>query len=581
MLLVESEDRSPVTVADDHHEHEHELLPPIQEVDAHEASAGEIDNNNNNRASIIMTDLKDDDSAPQNIIIVDNAGPEQEEGSDEATTLSDDDGEFIFPNPIQTVDIDPADPPTGGTSNRMYDTTDAAATAAAASRDTNGEERFDDREAIRELVEILRHSEEDMEHLPKHVKKRVRDFRFAQKQRRRRYTIRRHGTIGLFANLQDIRQDLRWAEDAAYRREHGLAYLSWLDFEAARSTGLRRPLFTYTVAIVSVVMMVVAFYKNDWKIESLDVNPFLGPSPEVLLELGAMKTGRLVIHGEWYRLLSAIFLHAGIFHLVLNVGSILFICGAVEKNHGRMDTAILFLVSAIGGNLMSGVMQPGYILIGASGGIFGVIGVCMADIVLNWKLLFLLFRKDESGFRWCLYNLFCVFTLCFDVAINSIVGFTPYVDNFAHMGGLVYGFLIGLTILTRLPLSFFGKASGFCHKMRIICLRVFGAATASFLIILSSLLLDRSDGITSPCSNCRYMSCIPFPIGREKKWWYCDGCDAVEADAYFDERGDDYYAKVDVFCPDGGIATVDVYDLKSTTGKEIIRNLPEYCRNYC
>jgi membrane associated rhomboid family serine protease len=399
-MLVESEDRSPTTVANGHHE-----LPPIQEEDADDiaqASGGEIDNN---RAS--KTDLKDDSQE----IIVDN-GPDEEY---DEVPLSDDDDEFIFPDPIQPVDMNPADPPK---SNRTNDTTE--------SRDTNGE-KFDDREAIRELVEILRHSEEDIEHLPKHVKKRVRDFRFAQKQRRRRYTFRKHGTIGLFANLQDIRQDLRWAEDAAYRRDHGLAYLSWLDFEATRSTGLRRPFFSYTVAIVSVVLMIVAFYKHDWKIEPLDVNPFLGPSPEILLELGAMKTDLLVVHGEWYRILSAIFLHAGIIHLVLNVGSILFICGAVEKNHGRMNTAILFLVSAIGGNLMSGVMQPGYVLIGASGGIFGVFGVCMADIVLNWKLLFLLFRKDEGSFHWCMYNLLCVFTICVDVAINSIVGFTPYV----------------------------------------------------------------------------------------------------------------------------------------------------------
>jgi membrane associated rhomboid family serine protease len=554
MMLLESEDQSPTTVADGHHE-----LPSIQEEDADgivEASGGDIDDNEAGE-----TDLKD--NSQENI--VDNA---PEEGYDEVS-LSDDDDEFIFPDPIQPVAINPADPPK---SNRTNDTNE--------SRDTNGE-KFDDQEAIRELVEILRHSEEDIEHLPKHVKKRVRDFRFAQKQRRRRYTFRKHGTIGLFANLQDIRQDLRWAEDAAYRREHGLAYLSWLDFEATRSTGLRRPLFSYTVAIVSIVMMVVTFYKNDWKIERLDVNPFLGPSPEILIELGAMKTDLLVVHGEWYRILSAIFLHAGIIHLVLNVGSILFICGAVEKNHGRLNTAILFLVSAIGGNLMSGVMQPGYVLIGASGGIFGVFGVCLADIVLNWKLLFLLFRKDEGGFHWCLYNLLCVFTICFDVAINSIVGFTPYVDNFAHMTGLVYGFLLGLTILKRLPLSFFGKASGFSHMMRIVVFRVFGAATACFLILISAVLLDRSDGITSPCSNCRYISCIPFPIRSEKKWWYCDGCNAVEADAYFDERGDDYYAKVDVFCPDGGIATVDVYDMKATSGDEIIRKLPGYCQDYC
>jgi hypothetical protein len=91
-------------------------------------------------------------------------------------------------------------------------------------------------------------------------------------------------------------------------------------------------------------------------------------------------------------------------------------------------------------------------VIGASDGTFGVFGVSLANIALNWKLLFLLFRKDEDGFHWCLCNLFCVFAICLEVAINSIVGFTSCVDNFAHMGGSVCGFLLGLTILKRLPL---------------------------------------------------------------------------------------------------------------------------------
>ena len=429
--------------------------------------------------------------------------------------------------------------------------------------------------SIAELLDVLRQGEQDLSKLCPHVRRRVRDFRYAQKQRRKQYTFRPYGIVGLFANLSDIRSDLRWAEDAAWRREHEKPYISWHDFEAARSTGLARPYFTYFLIVICVSMMIVEFYFNHWKFEDLRINPLLGPSPETLLKLGALQTKLLLDNHEWWRLITPIFLHAGLIHIVVNVFAIYCICGAVELNHGPLDTSLLFFVPAIGGNIISAVMQPGFILIGASGGIFGSIGVCVADIALNWKLLFLTFRDRGNP---CRMRTCSLFWLVFDIAINSIIGFTPYVDNFAHLGGLIYGFLIGLTVLERLPLSFFGKGSGICHKIRICSLRFLGILCACALVIISAILLGRSNGVRSPCWDCRYISCAPFPFWTDNKWWYCDGCDAATADVYL--RGT-VFGTMDLYCPRGGIVQVDIANEQISNGAELQPLLPGFCRAYC
>jgi membrane associated rhomboid family serine protease len=407
-------------------------------------------------------------------------------------------------------------------------------------------------------------------------------FQFAQSERRiRKGTVRPYGIIGMFSNVSDIRSDLKWAQDAAYRREHGSPYISWEDFYDKETKGRVYPFFTYTFMTASVALMVIAFHKNDWKVEEMKVNPMVGPSSEVLLELGALE-GRLMIeNSQWWRLLSPMFLHAGIIHLLLNMTVMLLLSHTVERNHGFLLTTFLFFLSGVCANILSALMQPGYVLVGASGGIFGLVGLCVADITLNWKLLFLVLqsrRTDDPPSRCdkCL----CFWILALDLLINSLVGFTPYVDNFAHMGGLVYGFLMSCAMLERLPLSFLGATSSLCHRFRINALRFAGAILSLSLILLSIILLSRSDGQTTPCPRCRYISCIPFPFWTENKWWYCDDCSTVSGKGYKRVR-DDYYSEIDIDCPSGYTVTVDVFDEQFVSTAEISSRLSDYCRAEC
>ena len=87
-------------------------------------------------------------------------------------------------------------------------------------------------------------------------------------------------------------------------------------------------------------------------------------------------------------------LHAGVVHYLINMFAMWFIGAAVEQSHGTVSTTILFLIPGVGGNILSAIFLPQYISVGASGGIFGLIGGCIADITLNWKLLFIKSRQD-------------------------------------------------------------------------------------------------------------------------------------------------------------------------------------------
>ena len=162
--------------------------------------------------------------------------------------------------------------------------------------------------------------------------------------------------------------------------------------------------------------------------ELISVNPMIGPSAETLLSLGAKSTDYIVNEGQYYRLITPMFLHAGWIHYFLNMFAIYAIGTAIEIEHGWLASAVIFIASSVGGTILSALFLPRFISVGASGGIFGLIGACLADIILNWNLVFgSQYNMKEMDF--CRKVSMVIFLLS-DVAINCLVGFTPFVDNF-------------------------------------------------------------------------------------------------------------------------------------------------------
>jgi membrane associated rhomboid family serine protease len=222
---------------------------------------------------------------------------------------------------------------------------------------------------------------------------------------------------------------VEWAEDAARRRANGEPYQSWADFDESKRSGMNRPFFTYSLLFVCTVVFIASIAVNGWKVAPLNENPMIGPSAETLITMGAKDSNLIVNEHQVWRLLTASVLHAGLVHYFINMLALWFVGGAVETSHGWVASNVTFLLSAVGGTVLSAIFLPGYITVGASGGIFGFIGACLSDIIMHWKLLFSDMvtenRKRQS-------HIMVVTILVFDIVLNSIIGLTPYVDNFTR-----------------------------------------------------------------------------------------------------------------------------------------------------
>ena len=151
---------------------------------------------------------------------------------------------------------------------------------------------------------------------------------------------------------------------------------------------------------------------------------------DVLAAYGA-NFGPWTAAGEWWRLLSSVFLHGGLLHLVFNCIILANIGTFLEPLLGRWVYALLYMVTGIMASTTSLIFNFGAVSVGASGAIFGLYGFFMALLLSN------IFKPE---FR----NQFLKGTLVF-VGINLALGFTvPMIDNAAHIGGLASGFVLGL-----------------------------------------------------------------------------------------------------------------------------------------
>lgn len=154
---------------------------------------------------------------------------------------------------------------------------------------------------------------------------------------------------------------------------------------------------------------------------------------KILFYHGALVPARVINDGEYHRLILPIFIHASIFHLFFNVFFGIAVLGAgLEKLIGSVKYALVFFLSALGASLLVTFVNihytPYQATIGASGGIYGVLGVFLYVILFRKDLIFVSDRQYLAG----LIIINVVFTLIWrDI---SILG---------HFGGLITGFIIG------------------------------------------------------------------------------------------------------------------------------------------
>ncbi|KAH0456695.1 hypothetical protein IEQ34_014602 [Dendrobium chrysotoxum] len=247
----------------------------------------------------------------------------------------------------------------------------------------------------------------------------------------------------------------------------------------------------------------VARFLHRFSFQPLHENPLFGPSSSTLEKLGALVWDRIVHQHQGWRLITCIWLHAGVIHLLANMLSLVFIGIRLEQQFGFVRIGIIYLLSGFGGSILSTLfIRANNISVGASGALFGLLGAMLSELITNWSI----YTNKAAA----------LFTLLAITVINLAIGILPHVDNFAHIGGFLSGFLLGFVMLLRpqfgwierhnLPAASQVKSK---HKVYqyVLCVIALLLLIAGFTVGL--VMLFRGVNANDHCKWCHYINCVP------------------------------------------------------------------------
>jgi rhomboid protease GluP len=161
---------------------------------------------------------------------------------------------------------------------------------------------------------------------------------------------------------------------------------------------------------------------------------------EYLWSIGASYGPSVVMEGEVWRLFSAMFLHGGLEHILMNMFSLYLVGRSVEMIFSRVSYLSIYLISGLIGSLTSIYFHPVTVAIGASGAIFGIFGS-----VVGFALIYR--HQMHSQFQDFIKSVGVVLLL--NLGIGLIF---PSVDMSAHIGGAIAG-IIGGAVVAKYPKS--------------------------------------------------------------------------------------------------------------------------------
>ncbi|CAO1615195.1 unnamed protein product [Jaminaea pallidilutea] len=194
-------------------------------------------------------------------------------------------------------------------------------------------------------------------------------------------------------------------------------------------------------------------------------------------------------HGQQWRLVTAMFLHAGFVHIIFNLVVQLTLVAQIERLLGSVFFTIVYILGGLGGNLLGGnfglVASPS---VGASGAIYSCIAIELVDLFYNWRYEYRVKTRVALS---------VVFTI-----VGLAVGLLPGLDNFAHIGGLAVGLLGGMIVCPSIHATS-------RHRFVIWVLRLLAAVALAGYFAALTLNFYRSEDPTKACEWCRYLSCLP------------------------------------------------------------------------
>lgn len=206
--------------------------------------------------------------------------------------------------------------------------------------------------------------------------------------------------------------------------------------EGTASTGAMAGLFSIPTTVTSAVVGAnILMYALEWYMTQASGSGggagslMGGISIQVLIRLGAKSPQ--ILAGQWWRLVTAVFLHGGLLHIGMNLWCLFDLGPQVEALYSTSKYIVLYLVTGVAGYILSFWWNPFGISIGASGAIMGLIGILIGVSFHHGRL-----GEAYRGqlWRWVIY----IF----------IFGLLPFfaIDNAAHLGGLLSGLVLGYFI---------------------------------------------------------------------------------------------------------------------------------------
>ena len=193
---------------------------------------------------------------------------------------------------------------------------------------------------------------------------------------------------------------------------------------ASRNLSARGPFVTFTLIGINVGVFLVQLFMGA---ELMRLNTGWIYENGVLVSEAVNSSNELigVAHGDWWRLVTATFLHGSLIHLGFNMLVLWMIGPPVEEYFGHARYLLLYLVSGLAGSAGALILSGGAPTVGASGAIFGIMG---AALVLEWRRIWV-FGGQALGL----------------VVVNLVITFAiPGISVGGHIGGLIGGGICAL-----------------------------------------------------------------------------------------------------------------------------------------
>ena len=158
---------------------------------------------------------------------------------------------------------------------------------------------------------------------------------------------------------------------------------------------------------------------------------FLAGCEGKLGSIGSMSNAKVFFVGEWWRLFLHMYLHAGVLHMLFNIFSLLFVGKVVEKKIGSLSYLLLYHVIAVANAIIMCLIFPNSISVGASAGIFGMIGVLC---VMKWKKDVVCNENLKKG------------ELIYIIVFSGLSLFLGLESFVTHLVAFVFGIIVGLLL---------------------------------------------------------------------------------------------------------------------------------------